>query len=189
MRKIKLPVTTKFSATLDIQKAIKDLKEKGTTEPIRLNSVELSKDAAQARENGAEIIWATISIEQQIEDIIVSYLFGSAVDNPKRAFFIHNILRTNSFTFAQKKKIAFKIMSDNHILKGKEKKETQDLLKNVMNYRNAFAHGSISVDVNYGCRLSYYSNGNKTFVLNDNFWDEVENQYKKLHEILSNAKK
>jgi len=139
-----------------------------------------------SRENGAEVIWATISIEKRIDEIIAFYLFGSPANNPEYGFFVNEILHSNYFPFSHKKEIVIKIMMDVGIFQDQdqEKEKIQKSLKKIMDYRNAFAHGRFTADSKNGSVLSYYSGGNKSLCLNKEFWETVEQVYRETHNFL-----
>ena len=164
-----------------------------------VNVTEGDKELAQARKNGSQIIYATIVIENQLNDIITNYLFGKFVPNSRRDFFVNDILCTSHITFAAKKALTLKII-DNLKLFGncsdldsrrkkvinKKKADFDKLLVKVMNYRNAFAHGKLKYDATKGCVLHYYSGGHKEHVLDDAFWTKIEDEYENIDAVLRN---
>ncbi len=161
-------------------------------------TAEGDKELTQARKNGSQVIYATIMIESQLNNIIANYLFGNLLPNSKRDFFINNILCTGQITFAAKKTMVLGILDElkfygnpspqNSRRKktaNKNKNEFNKLLKDAMEYRNAFAHGKLEYESPTGCVLSYYSGEHKNLVLDDNFWtNKIEKIHARLEVIL-----
>lgn len=154
----------------------------------------------QARKNGSQIIYATIVIENQLNDIIANYLFDEFT--PKRDFFVNQILSASHIEYSSKKALVLEILDNlnffgtasslnqkrvNNI--NKKKNEFDKLLKQAMIYRNAFAHGQLKYEESQGCLLQYYSGGHKRFVLNEVFWDKIENEYNSLNATLQDIVK
>jgi hypothetical protein len=159
------------------------------------------KELAQARKNGSQVIYATIAIENLLGDIITNYLFGKFKVDPKREFFVNEILNTSHIAFATKKALVLKIIDElkffgsSSDMNSKRKKDINKKkgdfdrhIVEVMNYRNAFAHGKLRYESNRGCVLQFYSGGHKEHVLDDKFWTKIEEQYdgieKELRKIL-----
>ena len=166
-----------------------------------IDKIKATAELEQARKNGSQVIYATIMIEHQLNDLIADYLFGNSVPNPKRDFFLDHILCTSHIEFSAKmawiKKIINKIefFKDSSVQNAKNRKvanakmhEFDDLLRRIMNYRNAFAHGKLKYETPTGCVLDYHSGDHKNHNLNDEFWAKLENEYARLIAILKSIK-
>jgi hypothetical protein len=120
-------------------------------------------------------------------------LFGNSLPNPKKDFFLDDILCTNHITFASKRALIMKIVdgigyfnssSKNQKDANKKKQDFDNLLRKVTDYRNAFAHGKLKHEVPTGCILDYYSGGHQEYKLNDEFWTKIENECSDLFTVL-----
>ena len=193
MKKIKLPVSNSY--TVDF--SIKDLKTKPTvTLPNgkigihigELGGVNKSEDLKKARENGAEVIWSTITIEKALEDIIVKYLFTIQMGIVKeRDFFINEIIQNNIFSYNVKKQLALKIIQNETLITGKERNKLNKHLTDIMNYRNAFAHGTMASDVEKGVILTHFSSKTRRNILNDLYWSNLEEVFNNANSMLRKA--
>ena len=149
-----------------------------------------AKEIEVARENGAQVVYATTSIEQRLEEIILTYFFGPFVNpDDRRDFFIHNVLQSSSLQYSFKKELVSKIIEQCSLLEGKVKSKLQDNLKKIMVWRNAFAHGRLEYDNRLGCCLRYYMGTPQVLTLDDEYWSTVETQFKETDEILSELHK
>jgi hypothetical protein len=163
MREIELPITQTFSITIDthnfdMSKAVK--MEDGSVKVPLGNIVDAEKAVIteMARRNGGKILYTTTSIEQQLENILLRYFMGPFVKHDeKRAIFERDILQSSALTFHSKKELISKIINPNNLLHGQDKNKVQSYLRNIMDWRNAFAHGKIHYDNMAGCFINYYS--------------------------------
>jgi len=94
---------------------------------------------------------------------------------------------SSSTTFGYSPELVHKILNESKIINGKGKDSLQKGLKEIMKWRNAFAHGTLQHDNISGCFIRYYSSGNKVLKLSDDFWESVESTFKECHEILGSA--
>jgi hypothetical protein len=195
MKKIALPIASTYSMTFDLQSVLSN--GVVSTMPdgkqgIALGSIELkplSEKLNQARENGGMVIWASISVEHTIEHIIVDYLFGPCLGvNKPRDFFISEIIRSSVMSYAVKKKLVSNIINELNLLDGKQKPKLESGLKKIMEYRNAFAHGELSVDSTSGVNLKFYSGTTKAWKLDDNFWESLTADYQSANNLLDEAR-
>lgn len=193
MKKIKLPVRNTFIQSFKLKDIMSQDKVQmpdgtmgfkiGTTEINPNNPILL-----QARENGAQIIWATINVELKMQDIITEYLFGIGIDNNERLNFFNNeIMTSNSITYALKKKLSLRLIELKNLLSNKNYSELDNKLVKVMTYRNAFAHGNLSIDNKEKCRLEFYSGKPQVFSLNERFWDDLESHFQIVNKLLGEA--
>ena len=188
MSDLKLPTTNTISFSLNMDTVQnKRPVEKDSIQHSEYGSVDGSdfKELENSRNKGAEILWATICLEQKMETAISEYFFGKELPNHKRHIFEHEVLQTSSFQFSAKKHLIHVISKEQSLFSGKEISLLQGVLKKVMNWRNAFAHGSLKIDATKGIILEYYSGGHKYKTLNQDFWVEVEDVFGKGDKLVS----
>ena len=183
MKEINLPLTQTFAAAIDLhnikQEQLVDLGngQMGVSFGQLVND-EISHNMVQARKNGGEILYATTSIEQQIEGILLVYFMGEIVGpNSKRELFEREVLQSTALSLSAKKDLLSKIVNEENLIKRKVKDKLQKQLKDILTWRNAFAHGKIEHNTSIGCLLKYYSGSIKKLELNDEFWGLVEGTF------------
>jgi hypothetical protein len=193
MREINLPITQTVSitfnpSTFDLSKAV-DIGDGrrqvplGTVFDSQINAV-----METARRNGGKILYATTSIEQTLESIMLEYFMGPFVGHEdRRVIFEHEVLQSSALSYRTKKELVTKIINNERLLAGKQKSAAQEHLRTIMEWRNAFAHGKIQHDTQMGCFVRYYSGGTKTLSLTDKYWDEVEKTFQECVELLKEA--
>lgn len=195
MKEINLPITQTYSLTVDLQKL--DISKAVNAGDGRLlvplgvlSSEEFGKAVAVARQNGGKILYATTSIEQKLEGLLLEYFMGPFTGhNDRRVVFEREILQSSALGYRAKKDFVAKLINDLDLLSGKEKSALQSLLKKVMDWRNAFAHGKIQHDSRAGCFVRYYSGEPRTLALTDEYWDEVERSFKDCDALLDQVKR
>jgi hypothetical protein len=193
MREINLPITQTFSITLD--KAMFDLSKAvdmgDGRHSVSLGNIvdtEMVAKVETARRNGGKILYATTSIEQSIESILLNYFMGPFIEHDdRRVMFEHELLQSSALSFRAKKDLLVKVINTENLLKGGNKDAAQKHLKNIMEWRNAFAHGKMQHDTSKGCFICFYSGGPKTLVLDGKYWDEVEKAFQVCVELLKEA--
>lgn len=193
MREINLPITQTYSITinpqdLDLSKAV-DMG--GGRRRIPLGTIvdgQTAEKVETARRNGGKILYATTSIEQTLESILLNYFMGPFVEHEdNRVMFEHEVLQSSALTFRAKRELVTKIINNENLLAGKKKSAVQGHLKKIMEWRNAFAHGAIQHDTKMGCFIRYYSGDTRTITLDDRYWDEVEKTFRECVELLKEA--
>ena len=146
MRKINIPVFVSFSTYLIDSHALeKRFQPQGVTklDSKIMESVDTFTGLNQIKANGAQIVYGTISIESKINEIIaLSYLGKSE----KKEKFKQDVLETSYIPFNSKKEIMKTIVKNNNSIDKNEFDEISKYLRMVMDWRNAFAHGSLSFD-------------------------------------------
>ena len=178
-REIDLQLMQLFSMSLDLKNITPDQVVDPTGKlAIHIATIDFGKiniELETIRKNGAQILYAAIGIEKQLEDIILIYLFGPFTQqDEKREFFINFVLESSSMEFSYKKELATKIIEKCALLAGKEKNDLQAKLKKIQDWRNIFAHGRLQYDARAGGIISYFSGSTKTLSLDDAYWDDVE---------------
>ena len=190
MREINLPISQTFSMPLDVRVLNGD--GKYTDAPLGTMVVDGKawSEIEAARKNGGSILYATTSIERKIEGILLDYFMGPfARFDPKRNIFEREILKSSALSFNAKKELVVKVLTENELLPGKKKNTAQKYLKSIMDWRNAFAHGTIIHDSKRGCVLEYYSGHSRKLNLSDGYWDEVEISFKQCESLLDEVSK
>ena len=193
MRGINLPITQTVSLTfnpgaLDLSKSV-DVG--GGRRQVSLGAIFDSQIGAvmeTARQNGGKILYATTSIEQTLESLLLNYFIGSFIaHDERRVMFEHEVLQSSALTFRTKKDLVIKIINKDNLLKGNKKDTIQKHLKSIMEWRNAFAHGQIQHDTKMGCFIRYYSGDAKTITLDEQYWNDVEKTFLECVDLLKEA--
>ena len=100
-----------------------------------------------------------MTIENQLETIIQHYFFGTS--HEKRAVFKSIVLDSDWCSFAAKRKLITYIIDEQNLLEGRAKNDFDNLMRDVMSIRNAFAHGKFSSD-DKRVWLSYFEGNPET---------------------------
>ena len=146
------------------------------------------------RHNLAAVLKFVVDIENHFSRIISAYLI--CIDEERQDFLNSALIRTSWCTFSVKSEIALKIIGMSSLYKGyntqKEKrqqipdfyslltkagiKQIRQKIKEIGRWRNALAHGIITVDEdNENCYyVNYYSSSQQKQVLDDEFWQRLE---------------
>ena len=131
MREINLPMTQTFSITLDaaMLDPSKAVDMGNGRRAIQLGVVVDAKINAMldtARQNGGKILYATTSIEQTMESIMLNYFMGPFVEHEeRRAMFEHEVVQSSALSFRAKKDLAIKIIHKDDLLEGTKKNAVQ----------------------------------------------------------------
>jgi hypothetical protein len=137
--------------------------------PVSLKAV--NELFAEVLENKKRILEGASSVEHHI-DVIVSRHFFPIVSE-KSADFDSMILRSDWCSFAAKRKLLGWIVESRNLLDGSDRNKYTKLLRDMMAYRNAFAHGVLSTD-GILAFLSYFEGVPRKQELNDDLWRKVE---------------
>ncbi len=193
MKEITLPITQSYSITIDMHNldTSNAVDMGGGRFRIPLGNIvdeNITSIVETARKNGGKVLYATTSIEQKLEAILLEYFMGPFIrHNDRRVMFEREILQSSALSYRTKKELVIKLISDNELLPGNKKNVTQGYLKKIMEWRNAFAHGKIKHDSKAGCFVTYYSGKLNTLHLTDGYWDEVERCFKECDVLLNEA--
>ena len=192
MKSIKLQISQSFSVTLDTHNITEDdITEINGKRVIKIGSInvaEHSKDMDTARDNGAQIVYATTSVEKQLESLLLLYFFGPITGpGERRDFFFHNMLQSSGVSYLLKKELVLKIVNKYSLLKGKKKNELSQCLKKIMDWRNAFAHGRLEHNNQLGVLLRFFSGSPAYLELNDEYWLQVEECFESVQRLIKSA--
>lgn len=188
MKKIDLPTTNTVSFTLNQAGTA----YAGILMPDGLQHISLGEikeidweNLTIARENGGKILWSTVCLEKSMEDILLSYFMGTfsgACD--KRELFKNELLQASFLQLSAKKHLISKVAAKFYLFKGKEREKLEGHLKSIIQWRNAFAHGNLTLNATSGVVLNYYSGSPKVEFLSDSFWNTVESVFKGCDDLL-----
>lgn len=132
-------------------------------------------ELATIEKNGAEVITATVMLEDRMIEAVSKLLFGIAPDTrERREFFVAEIMATSDFSFAFKRRVFTRLLEHTGALDTPAIKELKAGLNKLIEWRNAFAHGKVLHEHNGGYLLQYYNGGIKQLVLDDAFFEKVE---------------
>ena len=155
MKELNLPITQRFSSrTVDMQEALKDLAS-GKIDRIPLGTIDLGssgKDLKHARANGGMVIWSATCLEEKLDSLITRFIFSfdDSHSQKGRQFFSSRIIRSDYLSYAAKKSLVVDIVNRESLLEGRDKASFEKALKDVMDFRNAFAHGDVTFEEDKG---------------------------------------
>ena len=189
MREINLPISNTFSLTVQMNKLdLKNAKQEGDAFLVPLGNVvdpSKNKDIEISRLNGGKVLYATTSIEKITEKILIQYFIGPFQGHDERRVnFENDVIQSSSFSYSFKKELIKKIVVQHDLLNGKQKNKLNKYLKDIMVWRNAFAHGNIKFNDPKGCLIEYYSGKKRELYLTDQYWTLVENTYSDCETLL-----
>jgi hypothetical protein len=136
-----------------------------------INLTEAMNLAREARRNRLKVIEGALSVENQLDAVILHYFFGAS--HERRDAFESLILNSDWCSFAAKRKFITQIIHNQNLLEGRDKAEFDKLMRKVMSVRNAFAHGKISSDDKQAW-LSFFEGTPRKVELTDEYLTEVE---------------
>lgn len=190
MREITLNKKNTFSSGVFKMPQVSDIEEGVQRIEIPIFSIDLGEAQKKlniAHKNGSEIIYTAIDVEDMMCDLLEYHIFKD-LKSDGRTFFKYEILQSSKLSFNDKKSLIRTIIEKEDLLQGKNKNNFDKILKNVQGNRNAFAHGKLEHDAQKGVVLSYYSNGHQSKILDDAYWDMIEELFKEARELLDNLK-
>lgn len=145
-------------------------------EPVQGRPSNLVDEMAVIEKNGTEILSAMVMIEERIIEAVSKILFaGTSQNSDYRGFFVSEIVGTSDFSFSFKRRVFTRLREQFELLERDKIKSLKSDLNKLMSWRNAFAHGQVLHDQHDGYVLQYYSGGHKEQVLNDEFFETVDN--------------
>ena len=192
MKKIDLQITQRFATrTVDMREALKDLTS-GKIDKISLGTIDFGtsgNDLNQARANGGIVIWSATCLEEKLDSLIINFIFSfdDSQNQKGRQFFVNRIIKSDNLSYASKKGLVVDIVNSESLLNGRNKSDLEKSLKDVMDFRNAFAHGEVTFEEDKGCVLSYWRGGPKRDILSEEYWNKLENIFKKADKLVEQA--
>jgi len=136
---------------------------------------EFEKNLATIEKNRAELITATVLLEDRMVEAVGILLFRThASGDLEREFFTKEIMGTSDFSFAFKRRVFTRLLEQTKALDTARIRAVKAALGSVMTWRNAFAHGKVLHELNGGFLLQYHSGGHQELVLDDVFFEKVE---------------
>lgn len=192
MKELNLPITQRFATrTVDVHEALKDLAS-GKIDKIPLGTIYFGtsgKALNQVRANGGMVIWSATCLEEKLDALIIRFVFSveDRQNQKGRQFFATRIMKSDHLSYAAKKILVVEIVNRESLLKGRDKADLEKTLKDVMDFRNAFAHGEVTFEEDKGCVLSYWRGGPKRDVLSEEYWSKLENIFKRADQLVEQA--
>lgn len=143
----------------------------------------LAKIMEYADHNKLVIIEAAYDVERILRDIISFYFFSNLEENKsKKTEFDNQILNSDWCSFSSKRKLIQHIIEVENLLEGTKKDQYFSLLRKVMSYRNAFAHGEIATD-GREVQLSFFEGVPQKKILSDEYLTKIESNIQSCIEI------
>jgi hypothetical protein len=133
----------------------------------------------QAQDNRARIIESSLALEKRLNTLLAHYFFPGTVD--RREIFTSLVLNSDWCSFASKRKLLKQLLNQHDWLPGQEKNDFDRLLRDVMSYRNAFTHGTLSTSGGT-VLLSFFEGGPQEKELSDAFLGEIERKLRMAHD-------
>jgi len=159
MKPIALPFHVKLEMAID---------------PAKQDQVQVTwnpEELTKRKDRGLRVISSAIAIETIINDLLRATLFRELKADLD---FVSGIfLESDKISFSNKRKILIEIIEKESLLAGPSKPELEKNLRDVMRYRNAFAHGSIVI-IGSNYELQYFETSKRHELLNEEFWDKIE---------------
>jgi hypothetical protein len=125
-----------------------------------------------AHENRLSVIASALSVERELEAIILHYFLGESHD--RRDAFESLILRSDWCSFSAKLRLVMHIVEEQSLLQDSERNAFEKLLRKVMSFRNAFAHGRMHGDTEKRVFLSYFESKPREVQLTDDYLTRIE---------------
>jgi hypothetical protein len=145
MHKLNLPYTFELTGTSLADRVARSKASGDLIEKVRVNKI--------------AVIECALALERNLVAFISDYFFGGhwlKPPDPKKATFIEYVLEANWCTFSNKIQLTLHIVRKDSLFSDLE--TLKKTLYSIMDYRNAFTHGTIKTD-GTTCWLSYFKNG------------------------------
>ncbi|WP_051333345.1 hypothetical protein [Aliagarivorans marinus] len=194
MKEIELPSVPKFMVSMNKETMVPEPSHVQDGTPWfsfgKIDFGQTNELLSIVKSNGAKILYATTWLESRLEEILMQFFMGEDEFTSERSYlFKHEVLESSGFSFSFKKETCIKIINHLNLLKGKNKDKLPKLLKNIMSWRNAFAHGTLGYDGAKGCFIDFYQGGQQRLLLDDEFWVECESTFTSAHECIDQVLK
>lgn len=124
MKELVLPTTQAFSMPLDVTVLKNSMMGDGRNKGQTLGSLTVNErvwsELATAKKNGGAILYATTSIEQKLESILLNYFLGPSISfNDQRRMFDREILKSTVLSFSAKKELVIRVINEGELLSKK----------------------------------------------------------------------
>ncbi len=149
-----------------------------------IDAIEGIQKISACRANGMEVLSSALAIEGLIDQFLMFAFFGAhPEDKPEiRAF----VLDSEWCTLSAKRRLLLQVVDTHKRLNGHERNECDKLLADVMRYRNAFAHGTITFDGDGSrLRLSYFSGVARSDTLDEAYWIQLQRTFQRAFHVVS----
>ena len=144
--------------------------------PTNSQSIEQARaELTTAISNGNRVISGVSGVEYTMAIIISAFLFPLASEQ-KFWFEKEHVLHSDSCTFNSKRRLLETMLKDKQYLQKDAAKELDDFLRNLMSYRNSFAHGRYTFD-GTNVILSYFEQKPQERVLNDECGRKLNSEF------------
>lgn len=163
MKRIELPKVMAVRLHLD-----------GATPKTRAPAEGHAEVISVIEKNAAELITAAVLIEDRMVEATAKLLFGAAPLHKERSLFVTEIMSTSDMSYKAKRHAFTSILEASGIKGEEEIKVLKSQLNNIMQWRNAFAHGNLLHEHNAGYVIRYYSGGHKELILDSDLFDKIE---------------
>jgi len=174
MHKLNLP--TDYCATGCEKITIKPNGSTDGPSGVTLNLDAANKNTALVYQNVSTVIWSALAIEKLMNRIILNYYFTK--DMFKQSIdFNRRFIESGALSFNVKRRVVFGIAKDNQWIEGVAITQFENNLSKVEEFRNAFAHGHVTYDMNNGPTVTYFKGNIKKKPINDEFWKDIEKHY------------
>jgi len=154
---------------------------RGTIEPTPGKPINIGtamQNRETVTENRKKIIDSSLCMESELDDIIALYFFSGRKDLMR--FFSDTILKSSLLGFMNKTKVLKFIFERSNT---KQASEVNKLLKRVVSYRNAFAHGEI-IEKSDGTYIRYFEGKKVEKKLDGTYWTNLEEVFEKSLQLL-----
>jgi len=142
--------------------------------------LEILSSVQQANKNRAEIILASLVIEGLLDSVILKKVAPATKDG--KSFLSDYVLKSDIITFASKRKLVVQIVKDDSLLDANDIERLNKLLRDIISWRNAFAHGEI-VQIGEDTCVEYAQVGPQKIILTDEYWSRVESTFSQVFSL------
>jgi hypothetical protein len=138
------------------------------------------------RQNTSEVLSSALTIEDLVKELLLKTLLSEVIE--KKDLVVGLLLDSDWCGFNAKIRMLLHVLEKEGQTKGKEKDYLSKLLRKVVKYRNALAHGVTMWD-GTTLTLRYFEAGPRADTLDDSFWQAVEAVYLEAFEKLIQLQK
>ena len=131
-------------------------------------------DAKHLRKLGGRISSAALAIDDVIVSILMHTVLGEVREH--RQLVIGSILKTNWCSLEAKRTLLLAMVERFQLLPKTEKNTLEKSMRHIIEYRNAFAHGTL-LHTGEAHALQYFKGGPQSLVLNDALLEKLEGHF------------